>query len=309
MNKALAIAGVVIKELYRRKDFYVLLFLTFLITAGLGVINFFNETTIVRYLKEVCLLLIWVSSLVICITTAARQIPAERENRTIFPLLAKPVTRWDVVLGKFLGCWAACGIALLVFYVFFAIGGELRRPASSSAPLAAASTNVEAQATAPAVAESHEGHDHDAHGHEGHDHDAHETEPARSPFINYVQAFWLHWMMLGVVTAMVLLGSVVFAAPSSNFTITFVVVSGILLMGEHLHKVALRMTEPSQTILTIIYFVIPHLEWDDIRQRVIYDHAPIAWVNCGLATLYAWAYTLLFLYLTWLIFRRKSVTI
>ena len=41
---------------------------------------------------------------------AARQIPAERENRTIFPLLAKPVTRGQVIAWKFLGCWLAAGI-------------------------------------------------------------------------------------------------------------------------------------------------------------------------------------------------------
>ena len=70
-----AIAGVVIRELYRRKDFYVLFVLTALITLVLGSVNFFNEDKVVRYLKEICLFLIWVSSLVIAITTAARQIP------------------------------------------------------------------------------------------------------------------------------------------------------------------------------------------------------------------------------------------
>src|SRR5689334_6979641 len=96
-----AIGGLVIKELFRRKDFYALFILTALITLILGSVNFFNEANIVRYLKEICLFLIWVSSLVIAITTAARQIPAERESRTIFPLLAKPVTRSHVILGKF----------------------------------------------------------------------------------------------------------------------------------------------------------------------------------------------------------------
>ena len=66
-------------------------------------------------------MLIWVSSLVIALATAARQIPAERESRTIFPLLAKPVTRWQLLAGKFVGCWLACGIALLVFYLFFGV--------------------------------------------------------------------------------------------------------------------------------------------------------------------------------------------
>src|ERR1051326_7746367 len=121
MNTVFAIAGVVIKELYRRKDFYVLLVLTVLITIVMGMVNFFHDSNIVRYLKEICLWLIWLSALIIAIVTTARQIPAERENRTIFPLLAKPVTRAQVILGKFAGCWFACGIALVVFYVFFGV--------------------------------------------------------------------------------------------------------------------------------------------------------------------------------------------
>ena len=99
MNSVLALAGVVIKELIRRKDFYVLFVLTAVVTLLMGSVNFFHDTHIVRILKDVCLLLIWISALVIAIGTTARQIPAEREQRTIFPLLAKPVTRAQVILG------------------------------------------------------------------------------------------------------------------------------------------------------------------------------------------------------------------
>src|SRR6476661_2382507 len=119
MNTIFALSSVVIKELYRRKDFYVLFVLTAVITLLMGSVRFFHDDKIIRYLKEICLLLIWISALVVAIGTAARQIPAERENRTIFPLLAKPVSRAQVILGKFAGCWFACGLALLVFYVFF----------------------------------------------------------------------------------------------------------------------------------------------------------------------------------------------
>jgi hypothetical protein len=42
---------------------------------------------------------------------------------------------------------------------------------------------------------------------------------------------------------------------------------------------------------------------------VIYDHPPLAWTHCGLATLYDAAYAGLFLYLAWLLFRRKSLTV
>src|SRR5258708_18128373 len=119
MNSILAVAGVVIKEMYRRKDFYVLLILTVVITALMGSVNFFDDAKLVRYLKEICLLLIWISSLAIAIVTTARQIPAEKESRTIFPLLAKPISRSQLLAGKFLGCWLACGIALGCFYAFF----------------------------------------------------------------------------------------------------------------------------------------------------------------------------------------------
>src|SRR5690242_8548046 len=129
MNKVIAVAWVVIKELYRRKDFYVLFILTALITVVMGSINFFHDDRIVRIIKEVCLLLIWLSALVIAVTVTSRQIPSERENRTIFPLLAKPITRWQVLFGKFIGCWIASGSTLLVFYVFFAVVSASREHA------------------------------------------------------------------------------------------------------------------------------------------------------------------------------------
>src|SRR5881394_1704770 len=150
MTKVMALSGVVIKELYRRKDFYVLLFLTVVLTLLMASARFFNDAQIVRILKETCMALIWVSALVIAIVTTARQIPAERENRTIFPLLAKPVSRAQVILGKFFGCWFACGVALVVFYAFFG-----------------------------AVSASRE----------------HHLEPG-----HYLQAFLMHWAMLGIVT-------------------------------------------------------------------------------------------------------------
>lgn len=259
MNTVWALSGVVFRELYRRKDFYVLLVLTALITVAAGSANFFNDSKIVGYLKDICLLLIWISALVIAIGTAARQIPAEREQRTIFPLLAKPVTRWQVILGKFTGCWLACGLALGVFYAFFVV-----------------------------ITGSREHH---------------------WPLLNYFQAMWLQWIMLGVVIALVLFGSVVFSAPSANATICFVVVVGILLIGRHLNKVALQQPEPLQTIIYVVYFLIPHLEWYDVRDLIVYDHKLISWWHCGLATLYGAAYVLFFLAAAWLAFRRKMLSV
>jgi len=259
MNSILAISGVVIKELYRRKDFYVLFVLTAVITLLLGSVSFFNDPKIARYLKEIVMLLIWVAALVIAITTTARQIPAERENRTIFPLLAKPVTRGQVIVGKFIGCWLACGMALTVFYIFFGVVSSTREHSW--------------------------------------------------PVLNYFQGFWLQWVMLGIVVALVLLGSVVFAAPSSTNTIIFVVVVGILLLGRHLNQVALQQAEPFRSMVYTIYFLIPHLEWYDVRDLIVYDHKLVPWTDCALATLYAAVYSSMLLWATWMVFRRKTLSV
>jgi Cu-processing system permease protein len=255
-----ALAGVVIKEMYRRKDFYVLFVMTAVITLVMGSVRFFNDASIARYLKDICLLLIWISSLVIAIATAARQIPAERENRTIFPLLAKPVTRGHVIAGKFFGCWIACGLALLVFYLFFGM-----------------------------IAASREHH---------------------LPLMLYLQAIWMQWMMLAIVIAMVLLGSVVFTAPSSNATICFVVVLGLLILGRYLNKVALQQHEPLCTIIYTLYFLVPHLEWFyGLRDMLVNNYTGLTWLPCALATLYALVYSAMLLFGAWLVFRRKTLTV
>ena len=257
MNKIFALAGVVIKELYRRKDFYVLFVLTALLTLAAGAVNFFHDDKIVRYVKDICLLLIWVSALVIAVVTTARQIPAEREARTIFPLLAKPVSRWHVIVGKFLGCWLATGVALLVFYFFFAVV-----------------TGSKEQIW---------------------------------PWGAYLEAVWMHWVMLAIVIAMVLLGSIYFAAPSSTSTITIIVVGGILLLGTHLNTIALQQPQPMQSILATAYFIMPHLEWYDLRDFVVYDMGFVPVRAVVLATLYGAVWTAIFLVLAWFGFRRKSL--
>ena len=66
MNTVLALSGIVIKELYRRKDFYVLFVMTAVLTLLMASVNFFHDAKVVRILKDVCLLLI-LSSLQFCL--------------------------------------------------------------------------------------------------------------------------------------------------------------------------------------------------------------------------------------------------
>ncbi len=175
----------------------------------------------------------------------------------MFPLLAKPVTRSEVVLGKFWGCWLATGLVLFVFYLFFVVVGA--------------------------------------------------TRDGQWPIIASFQALTLHWFMLGIVIALTILGSLVFAAPSSNNTITFTVIIGILLLGRHLNKVALGLDEPWQTFLYSIYYVIPHVELYDVRDLLIHSWGTIPWLIWLGALAYASVYAALFLLGACQIFKRKPV--
>ncbi len=253
-----AVAGVAVKELYRRKEFYVLLIVTILICLVMGSVNVFNDDKVIRYLKELALLLIWISTLIIAITTTARQIPAEKEQRTLLPLLAKPLSRNQLIVGKFLGCWVACGLALICFYIFFGALAASREHAW--------------------------------------------------PLLNYFQAALLHWFALGVVVALALFGSLVFAAPSSNSTICFVIVATILCLGRYLDAVALAQSEPIRSIFYAIYFAIPHLEIPfGMRNLIVHNWPLVEWKFIALDAIYLLAYIALFLAAACLVFRRKPV--
>ena len=69
------------------------------------------------------------------------------------------------------------------------------------------------------------------------------SAPVALPVGAYVQAFWLHWQLLGIVVAMTLLGSVVFTAPSSNMTIVFIVAIGILILRNFSRPVSEQVSE------------------------------------------------------------------
>ncbi len=257
LNNIFALAGVSMREMYRRKDFYVVLILTVILTLAMGSMNFFNEPGVAGYIKEICLLLIWIFALVIAITASARQIPSEIESGTIFPLLAKPVTRTEVLVGKALGCWIATGVALLLFYLIFGL-----------------------------LAASWE----------------HSLD-----FSLNIQSYFAHWVMLGIVISMAFLGSVIFAAPSSNTTICLVVVVAIMVLGRHLNNLSLNMSEPLRTIIQVIYFSIPHIELFDFRKLLVHNYPAVAWDKFFLLLIYGIAYSLIFTLIACLVFNRKRL--
>lgn len=116
MSRVLVIARVVWLDLLRRKDLYVMAILMLTLLFVLMSLNLFGLGAVVRYILDVGLLMAWLFSLVLVVSLAGRQLPREESKGTIFPLLAKPVTRAELLLGKWTGSWTASVFATFAFY-------------------------------------------------------------------------------------------------------------------------------------------------------------------------------------------------
>ena len=119
MTPVLAIVRLVIKEIFRKKDFYVALILIGVILFYAQGLQFYNVQNISRYLMEIGLALIFLFSVILTVALASRQYPSEIQNRTGPLMLAKPISRTQFVLGKFTGSFLAGASCFGVFYALF----------------------------------------------------------------------------------------------------------------------------------------------------------------------------------------------
>lgn len=117
MIRVATVAMIVWLRMLRRKDAYVLLILLGTLLAVLSSLNVFGLESVARYVKDVGLLMAWFFGWLLAVNMTTRELPDEENRGTIFPLLAKPLTRFELIVGKWIGCWiAACG-ATLLFYL------------------------------------------------------------------------------------------------------------------------------------------------------------------------------------------------
>ncbi len=121
-------------ELWRRNDIFALVLLGLALMVPLSMASPFGADGASRYLDEAALLLVWGFSLFIALGSGQRLLAPEFEARTIYPLLAKPISRGRLLFGKYLGALAASWSALAFFYVLF-VGSVLLRGGAFAAEL------------------------------------------------------------------------------------------------------------------------------------------------------------------------------
>jgi ABC-type transport system involved in multi-copper enzyme maturation permease subunit len=117
LNRIWIIARTVSIEMVRRKDVYVLLILLAVLLYALLSVNAFGLGANIRYVMDLGLLMVWLFSIILCIGLSCRQLPREEESGTIYPLLAKPVTRGELLSGKWAGSWFGVALATTIFYM------------------------------------------------------------------------------------------------------------------------------------------------------------------------------------------------
>ncbi|MEI7898911.1 MAG: ABC transporter permease [bacterium] len=119
-----------------------------------------------------------------------------------------------------------------------------------------------------------------------------------------LQAFVLHVGFLVVVTALGLTGSL-FLTSSANLTVNVLLTVGMLFFGQRLPALAAAQPWPGKGVLSLIHWIGPHLEFFDLRQRVVHDWPPIGWGVCAMVSVYAVCYASACLALATCVFRRK----
>ena len=256
VRQILAIAGLLVKEIFRKKDFYVALILSAVILFYASQLQFYHVENIVRYLMEIGLALCFIFSALLTVSLAARQYPSEVQSRTLQVLMAKPLLRLHFVLGKFVGSLFAGTLCFLVFYAMF-LFFTLSKTHSLSIFMAA-------------------------------------------------ETFYLFFLNLMVLTAMTS-GLSYSLTVSANVTISLITYVLINTYGVTLRETSEGLFWLSRWLAEGFYYVMPHFEFFDIRQRFIHGWGPVSDKLLLFLTVYAVFYSTFFLMIGWLKFRNKTL--
>jgi ABC-type Na+ efflux pump permease subunit len=114
-----AIARNTLTELTRQKVFYVLLLFALVLIGSSVFMARFSFQQEFQILKDVSLGAMSIFSSLLAIVATVRLISQDIEDRTIYTILAKPVPRFEYVLGKLLGVILLLAISIATMAVLF----------------------------------------------------------------------------------------------------------------------------------------------------------------------------------------------
>ena len=151
LTRVNAIASNTLLELVRLKVYYfMLLFGLVLIGSSLFMVNFSFQQQF-QVLKDVSLGAMSIFSWLLGVLATAMLLPKDIEDRTLYTILAKPVPRFEYLLGKLFGVLLLLGIAIGLMSVVFYLVLFLRERWE----IAATVQNLEPDQVQAAIADIH----------------------------------------------------------------------------------------------------------------------------------------------------------
>lgn len=98
-----ALARGVLLESLRRKDLWVVAILGFLILLGASALGFFGVQGLQVFIKDLAVTVLGAFSTIVAVLTSTRMLAEEIKQRTLYPLLSRPISRLDFLVGKLAG--------------------------------------------------------------------------------------------------------------------------------------------------------------------------------------------------------------
>src|SRR6201984_1335017 len=134
-SRIYAITTNTITELTRLKVFYVLLVFALVLIGSSIFMAQFSFQQEFQILKDISLGAISIFTSLLAVVATARLLPQDLEDRTVYTILAKPVPRFEYVLGKIAGVLLLLAISTLVMSAAFLLVLYLREQAAIHATL------------------------------------------------------------------------------------------------------------------------------------------------------------------------------
>ena len=119
LSRILAITSNTLTELTRLKVFYVLLVFGLLLIGSSIFMAQFSFQQEFQILKDVSLGAISMFTSLLAIVATSRMLPRDIEDRTVYTILAKPVPRFEYVVGKIAGVLLLLAISTLIMVAAF----------------------------------------------------------------------------------------------------------------------------------------------------------------------------------------------
>ncbi len=121
MRPIWTVAKMSLLENSRKQVFHVLCLLMLAVIAGSTLLSIFTEGVKLKILKDLCMTCVLFSGAVLSIALGATGVPSDVENRTIYPIIARPISRWHYIAGKFVGTFLTVAMGLAALSAVFAV--------------------------------------------------------------------------------------------------------------------------------------------------------------------------------------------